>query len=114
LSRVFLPLSQQLGSYRHLAHISWHNKALVFNHPGRYEDALHAAHEAIRHRTGDPDNWIRKAESLKNLCQPDEARSVEMQAARLRGKAPFIASIRVLFMHYSSSFFYQLAKIPLI
>jgi Flp pilus assembly protein TadD len=43
--------------------------------------------EAIRLRPVDPDNWLRKAESLKKLGRRDEARSAEMQAAKLRGKA---------------------------
>jgi Flp pilus assembly protein TadD len=66
---------------------AWHNKSLVLNQLGRYEDALNAANEAIRLRPDDPDNWLRKAESLKKLRRRDEARSAEMQAARLRANA---------------------------
>jgi len=48
---------------------------------------LKAADEAIRLQPNDPDNWQRKADSLKKLRRREEARSAEAQAARLRANA---------------------------
>ena len=59
----------------------------MLNQLGRYQDALDTTNEAIRLRPDDPDNWLRKAESLKKLRRRDEARFAELQAARLRGNA---------------------------
>jgi tetratricopeptide (TPR) repeat protein len=66
---------------------AWHNKSLVLNQLGHYEEALKASDEAIHLQPDDPDNWLRKAESLKKLHRREEARSAEAQAARLRGDA---------------------------
>lgn len=63
---------------------AWHNISLVLKHIRRYSDALEAAEQAIGLAPQDPDNWQRKADTLRKLHRRKDARAAEIEVARLR------------------------------